>query len=224
MTWVKLEDGFFTNPKATAVGPLGRELYLAGLCYCAQHLTDGLIHTHALTVLLVLSGAKPSTVDLLVKEGLWEIDSSGWQVHDFAAHQRSRAQVEAERERARVRQASRRDGTRDAPRDFARSSGTEERRVEKNTLTGVPTTPPLGPHDKRKIAGKCPDGWGVTGEMHTWVEDRCPLIDWRLQTERFLAWADSKGAKYQDWDRAWDNWMLKAQDDQTARTPRAAVR
>jgi len=84
--------------------------------------------------------------------------------------------------------------------------------------------PALGPHDKRKTAVPCPDGWGVTDGMQTWVEDRCPLIDWRLQTDRFLAWAESKGAKYQDWDRAWDNWMLKAQDDQTARTPRAAVR
>jgi hypothetical protein len=49
MPWVKLDDGFYSNPKVIKVPPLARSLYVAGLCHCATGLTDGAIDKAALT-------------------------------------------------------------------------------------------------------------------------------------------------------------------------------
>jgi hypothetical protein len=47
MPWVKLDDRFFTNPKVIGAGRDARDLYLAGLCYCAAELTDGFVPANA---------------------------------------------------------------------------------------------------------------------------------------------------------------------------------
>ena len=41
MTWVKLDDGFYDNPKIVAVGFDGAGLYAMCLAYCGRHMTDG---------------------------------------------------------------------------------------------------------------------------------------------------------------------------------------
>lgn len=110
MSWVKLDDAFFTNPKVTAVHPLGRLLYMAGLCYSAAGMTDGRITKGALPLLLVQSGAKKSSVADLVEAGLWIERDNGWEVHDFLRFNPSKEQVLAERRSGSRRQALHNDG------------------------------------------------------------------------------------------------------------------
>ena len=43
MTWAKVDDQFPFHRKSIAVGPLGRDLYVAGLCYAKRERTDGFI-------------------------------------------------------------------------------------------------------------------------------------------------------------------------------------
>lgn len=114
MSWVKLDDGFFRNPKAIAAGPNGRALYLAGLCFCAQGLTDGVIDKRALQIVAADAAVKPSTADVLVREGLWLEDDAAYVVPDYLSYNPSRAQVLAEREAARIRQQSHRDRQRES--------------------------------------------------------------------------------------------------------------
>lgn len=125
MTWVKLDDHFDENPKIAQVGPLGLALWVTGLAYCNRNLTDGFIPTAIALRMLSLEyddpDERPTTILLggvrdrgddgqigcvpegytvsnqLVKAGLWEDVPGGFQIHDFAHYQPTRAQVEAER-------------------------------------------------------------------------------------------------------------------------------
>lgn len=75
MTWVKLDDGFLTNPKVLASGKDGRALIIAGLLYCARELTDGLIVDGAAP--LIAGGADVKlrpTASRLVALGIWHRD------------------------------------------------------------------------------------------------------------------------------------------------------
>lgn len=112
MTWVKLDDSFPNHPKVLAAGENAAWLYVCGLCYCSQHLTDGFIPAAALSRLTSLSGVR-KLAQRLVEVGLWLSAPGGWHVHDYDAHQRTRAQVEAERDGAAARMRRMRDARRD---------------------------------------------------------------------------------------------------------------
>ena len=101
-TWIKLHDNFFRNPKVLAAGDDAALLYVQGLCYCSDSETDGRIPT---TALRHISGHRSaqSLARILVREGLWKETATGWEVHDYLKVQRSKAQIEGEREANRTR-------------------------------------------------------------------------------------------------------------------------
>jgi hypothetical protein len=141
-TWIKLHDNFWENPKVLAAGEDAALLYIQGLSYCSRNLTDGSIPTPALRNLTAKRDAK-TLVRVLVREGLWSETATGWQVHDYLKVQRSREQVEAEREKARERQRKAR-VTASSRRDSGRTSGevTPAVRVP-DTETDTETETPL---------------------------------------------------------------------------------
>lgn len=103
-TWIKLHNNFFRNPKVLAAGEDAALLYIQGLVYCSDSLTDGAIPTPALRTLTTKKDAR-TLARALVREGLWVETATGWAVHDYLKVQRSRADVEQHRERAARRQA-----------------------------------------------------------------------------------------------------------------------
>jgi hypothetical protein len=100
MSWVRVDDQFFRHPKVLDAGRDARDLYLVGLCYCAQGLTDGFIPGTALRVL----GAEAeidqaqASADRLVAVGLWEAVEGGYNVHDYLEYQPTKERVIATRE------------------------------------------------------------------------------------------------------------------------------
>lgn len=112
MGWIKLDDGFYRHPKVVRAGRDGRDLFIAGLCWCSSQLTDGHIPAAMLPALSFDAGVPVDeaaiAADRLVEVGLWEHEPEGWVVHDYVDHQRTREQVEHDREQARERQARRR--------------------------------------------------------------------------------------------------------------------
>jgi hypothetical protein len=101
-TWVKLADTFPYHPKVLAVGPEAGWLYVCGLCHCSAHLTDGFIAASAMPHLTPLK--RPERLAArLVAERLWDAVDGGWSVHDYTTQQRTRAEVEHQREQARGR-------------------------------------------------------------------------------------------------------------------------
>lgn len=105
MTWVKLDDQFFTHPKSLTVGPSGQLLFIAGLCYSAANLTDGKIPKGAVTLVVAMAQAKPATVKALESIGWWIDQGDHFEIHDYLLWQVSRQKATAERERARKRKA-----------------------------------------------------------------------------------------------------------------------
>lgn len=108
MSWVKLDDQFFRHPKAVEAGRDGRDLYLAGLCYCASGLTDGVIPIRALRILAADAeiDVADAAASRLLEVGLWEQTVNGYFVHDYHDYNPTRERVQATRE-ARAEAGSR---------------------------------------------------------------------------------------------------------------------
>jgi hypothetical protein len=137
-TWIKLHDNFATNLKVLAAGEDAAWLYVCGLLYCSANLTDGVIPTPALRTLTAKKDAR-TLARILVREGLWVETSQGWEVHEYLAVQRSKAQIMAQRDAARTRKAKSRTGHTVTPT----VTDTEVRVPETDTETDNPTpTPP----------------------------------------------------------------------------------
>lgn len=103
MTWVKLDDTFPDHPKVIAVGPDAAWLYTCALCYASRHLTDGFIPRDVVPRLTTLK--RPDRLAArLVEEEMFEPGEKGWWIHNYDRKQRTKAQVEAERDAARTRQ------------------------------------------------------------------------------------------------------------------------
>ena len=100
MTWIKLDDTLPNNPKILPFSNSAFRLYIEGLCYANQYLTDGFL-TQAVVKRLDGDSAHLE----LVEAGLWDIADDGMQIHDYCEHQTSRADVQAKKdaERERVR-------------------------------------------------------------------------------------------------------------------------
>lgn len=113
--WIRWDIGYFRNSKARALGKDGRALHLASACWSADNLTDGFIPTHMLGVLCADAEVKPRTAVVMVAAGAWVPVEGGWRLHDFLDHNKSKAEVEAERSRwAKQKSGQRRMSTADS--------------------------------------------------------------------------------------------------------------
>lgn len=135
MAWVKLDDGFFRNPKIVAISPESKLIYLAGLCYAGAALTDGFIPENA--VKMLASDANVASPQKRAKElvdaGLWVKNPRGYSVHDYLEHNSSASDVLAKREDARKRMQAKRAGSSREVR--ANSEGTSPEVHEPDTDT-----------------------------------------------------------------------------------------
>jgi hypothetical protein len=72
----------------------------------------------------------------------------------------------------------------------------------------------------RKRGTRIPDPFLVTAEMRSWAADHTPLVNVDRCTLRFVNyWRAKTGrdATKLDWERTWQNWLLKDQEDQERR-------
>ena len=100
MAWIRVESSVARNQKFLKAGPAASWLWLCGLTYCQEGLTDGFIPVSALPLLGVTGTGKQSPsrlASLLVLACLWDArdDGSGWDVHDYLKHQKSAAEMRA---------------------------------------------------------------------------------------------------------------------------------
>lgn len=106
MTWVKLDDGFFTHPKVVELSNEAKLLYIAGLSYCSANLTDGAIPNAAVPIVGAMANVTPAAVaEELTAAGLWEVSGRGFMVHDYLAYNPTAEQVKQQRATNAQRQA-----------------------------------------------------------------------------------------------------------------------
>lgn len=92
MTWFKLDDRFFDNPKIAALSDRAKVSYLEGGTFCARELTDGFI---PLQKARGITGSSKALKELTPH--LWEPVPGGFRVHDYLRYNPTREQVMAER-------------------------------------------------------------------------------------------------------------------------------
>ena len=146
MAWVKLDTGIFRNPKVVTVSADAKLLYVAGICYAGDNLTDGLIPAHALPILgaeSAIRNVKRPTAEL-VNAGLWIARDGVYEVHDYLDHNSRSGDVQAKRDAARDRMQ--RNRSQNVRANKMRSSQevrpTKEDRSKKKEIT--PSSPPSG--------------------------------------------------------------------------------
>ena len=109
MAWFKVDDKFYTHPKALAAGLHGRAVWYTAGNWCADHLTDGHVPVGMLPLIFALTQIDQAdgmnAVERLVQCRLWDEDTDGlgYQFHNWAKYQPSRDDVEFRRERSRKR-------------------------------------------------------------------------------------------------------------------------
>jgi len=117
-----LDDRLLTHPKLLKAGArLGQDgvskafhLYVWGIAYSKQHLTDGFISSTVLESCGAISGSG-SIAKVLANRTvrLWRKVKGGYEIHDFHKYNPKASEVKEKRERDRVRKAeerSRRNG------------------------------------------------------------------------------------------------------------------
>lgn len=218
MAWVKIDDSFLSHPKVLAAGKDGRALIIAGLCYSAANLTDGLIVDAALPMLAGAADvkSKPAAAQL-VELGIWHrenhecercdpVPSGHYLIHDFLDYQETGAEVSQRRREISERraEAGRKgaaarwgDGKRNGKphgKAMANGSQSDAKRGDK-PMTPSPSpdcfkqNPSKTSADARRISGRTADPDNGLDSPDGSPDDRAiRAIDW-------LAWQRTDAAK-----------------------------
>lgn len=104
MTWIKLDDSCISHPSLAGLSDAAFAAWVRGLCYSSHHQTDGILPSAALRFVGTSRAA-----DELVTAGKWLRTDDGFAIHDYADHQRTRAEIAADREKWRRNKARTRD-------------------------------------------------------------------------------------------------------------------
>jgi hypothetical protein len=114
MSWVRIDDRWWSDPQVLALSPDARDLFIRLLAYCGTHDNDGVLSASELGVAAAgQPGAKRrrTLVAELVNAGFLTDSGYGYRVSDPFRYLRSRSDVERDREvrkaggRARAEQA-----------------------------------------------------------------------------------------------------------------------
>jgi hypothetical protein len=97
MAWANLDDKYPKHPKVVALSDSAFRLHTSGICYCAEFKTDGHISTEVIPALV--PRFRRAALTELVEKGLWNLNGTGYQIHDYLQWNRSKKQIETERER-----------------------------------------------------------------------------------------------------------------------------
>lgn len=160
MVWFNVDDGFWSHPKVLELPSEAIALWVRAGSYCAKHLTDGQVKPG---VLRILGGDRDSATELVLA-GLWTWDETTgcWWFHDWSKYQRSKEQVEAEREATKRRVAISRDtNLRDALKardgDWCRYCGVTVKWTDRKGSTGATYdhVDPFGPDTFDNLVVAC---------------------------------------------------------------------
>lgn len=107
MSWVKLDDTFWSHPKLERLSDKAFRLYIRGLGYCSQHLTDGVIDVAGIRT-LGQSSMSNKTISELTDAGLWIGGIGHYLVNDYLEYNPSRVDVLERRRKEAEKKAAQR--------------------------------------------------------------------------------------------------------------------
>ena len=102
MAYIQVEASVRTHRKFLKAGPAASWLWLCGVGYCQDGLTDGFIPFEAIDFLGIKGTTARKLKVTLVAVGLWDEVPGGWRVHDYLKHNKSADTVNAGKKEKRV--------------------------------------------------------------------------------------------------------------------------
>lgn len=97
MAYLQIDDRFPDHPKVVGLSDAAFRAHVSALCYCSEHLTDGVFPRTVGDRL-----AKPRVRKELQAAGLWLDSPGGYAIHDFLDWNASREQVLERRDSRRM--------------------------------------------------------------------------------------------------------------------------
>jgi hypothetical protein len=97
----------------------------------------------------------------------------------------------------------------------ARRSGVGESAAGNRPVAEAPpciAATPRRTASRRRPPSSIPEDFVVTAAMHAWARERVSAINLARETEKFVNHAHAHDRRQVDWEAAWRNWMLKAQE------------
>lgn len=143
MSWVKLDDKFYSHPKVASIENKMLEavgLHTLALSWSAAQLTDGFIPRPQAARLA--GGNVDDLISALLQAGLWDNSERGYQIHDYLDYNPSREQVLAQREAQK--EAGRRTAALRWGRSTDRSTDSSSYSSTDRSPHSSPVAPPIG--------------------------------------------------------------------------------
>lgn len=211
MPWFRVDDDLALHPKAIAAGNTALGLWVRAGAYSAQYLTDGFVPVSMIATL----GGRPRDARALVDARLWSQVAGGYQFHDWAIYQPSRADVEADRAGARERMRK----VRQAKREAAGAADVRAN-IERSSDNPGPARP--GPAQNylltlvsRLAAGDARDDGPPPAEViASWQDVAGSGVDLEAEAAAYLARNGDRPAR--DERGAWLGWLRAARRRQAA--------
>lgn len=205
MPWFFVDDHLALHPKVVQAGNSAMGLWVRAGSWCSAHLTDGRLPYNMVPAL----GAQRRDARRLVDAGLWEqpyVENEDYRFVDWLHYQKSKAQVEATREAERIKKQ--------------RQRGVE---CPHGTTSGIPLGSPGAPFptlpipidnkglegpERRRRSTRIPEDW-APADLH---RERATAkgIDVDVLAEEMRNWAESKDERKVDWNKAFTNWIIRA--------------
>jgi hypothetical protein len=110
--WARLDVNFFRHPQVSRLKVPEQMRYLAMILYAQEHETDG----HVEDCCLKWCDTTGRQAEAMEAAGLLDRTADGWQIVGFLNHQKSRDEMQAEREAARDRAKAAREKRREVRR------------------------------------------------------------------------------------------------------------
>lgn len=185
-------------------------------------------------------GGSSELAQLLVGVGLWDATIDGWLIHDFGERQDLvgwQRRTDKARRAVQTRWSNRtpsitpsitacdtRSNTQhnteqDSKEDRIWAGFTpdgDETIIHEPQTGNIPSSgskPPIRTTPAGKPLTRIPVGFTVDEKMVAFARQRRPDVDWRTETDRFIAhWNAKPGqdGEKADWPRAWRNWISRA--------------
>ena len=148
MSWLRIDDNFVEHPKVLDLSDRAFRLHMAGLCFCARNLTDGVLVARAVKTVCAITGANRRHLVELRDVGLWDERADGYAIRDYLDYNFDRESIKALREKRA--DAGRKGGIRSGE---ARRSKTEAFGSSKRASTGVEPHPIPSPVKTKGLSG-----------------------------------------------------------------------
>lgn len=100
MPWANFDDKFPRHPKVRPLSDGAFRLHTSAICHSSEWLLNGIIPADDVPDLM--PKYRPAYLAALIARGLWrDLGDGTYEIHDYLDWNRSREQVESERERKR---------------------------------------------------------------------------------------------------------------------------